>query len=352
MLLSTCQSSPHSFSLTWLSIAAVVVACLLTTFHHPVAQAQAQQGQPDTKRNGRIYVSVSFRQKTEGQEQQNPLVNWIVAVDPASGKWQMIVENGQDARVSPDRRTLVFSRFNDGIWKCEADGQFPIKISDSSGRPVWSPDGKYLVVTKGELIKKDSDKPRTARAWKDETWRIDGDGRNPIKLPIPDTDTVEDWSPDGQWFVTSSDRHPPYGSGYQLYLMKVDGTQERRLTESGLNVYARFSPDGKKILYVHQTAKAGNSIWTVDLDGNNAMEIAKEVGLATPDGAFWSPDGKQIAVCMFNWELDENGKKVSRGGADTADHRIEIMDADGTNRRRVNLQGAAFTWMGSLGDWR
>src|SRR5437763_1194988 len=76
-------------------------------------------------------------------------------------------------------------------------------------------------------------------------WRIDADGHNPTRLPIPATDSVEDWSPDGQWFVTCSDRHPPHGSGYQLYLMKTDGTQQRRLTRGGLNVYARFSPDGR-----------------------------------------------------------------------------------------------------------
>ena len=98
--------------------------------------------------------------------------------------------------------------------------------------------------------------------------------------------------------------------------------------------------------------KAGNSIWTMDVDGKNAKEIVKEVDLASPNGAFWSPDGKQLAVSMFNWELDENGKKVSRARSDTADPRIEIMNADGTNRRPLKLQGAKFMFIGSLGDWR
>jgi hypothetical protein len=74
--------------------------------------------------------------------------------------------------------------------------------------------------------------------------------------------------------------------------------------------------------------------------------------LASPDGAYWSPDGKQIAVSMFNWELDENGKRVQRAGSNTANPRIEIMDTDGTNRRQLKLHGAAFVFIGSLGDWR
>ena len=78
----------------------------------------------------------------------------------------------------------------------------------------------------------------------------------------------------------------------------------------------------------------------------------KEVDLASPDGAFWSPDGKQIAVSMVNWELDENGRKVrGRPGSDE-NPRIEIMNADGTNRRELKLQGAKFVFIGALGDWR
>ena len=46
------------------------------------------------------------------------------------------------------------------------------------------------------------------------------------------------------------------------------------------------------------------------------------------------------------------GQKVRRAGSDAADYRIEIMNADGTNRRPLKLQGAKFVFIGSLGDWR
>src|SRR5439155_25932748 len=134
--------------------------------------------------------------------------------------------------------------------------------------------------------------------------------------------------------------------------MKTDGARESRVTEGGLNVFARFSRDGKKIVFLRPTAKAGNSAWTMDLDGKNAKEIVKEVDLGSPDGAYWSPDGKQLAVILFNWELDENGKRVRRAGSETANPRIEIMNVDGTNRRQLKLQGATFVFIGSLGDWR
>jgi beta-lactamase regulating signal transducer with metallopeptidase domain/Tol biopolymer transport system component len=353
MLLPTSRSSPQLSRQTGLVlVSAAALACLLPTFQRAPIQAQPQQAQPGTNAKGRIYVSAALRFKAEGQDEEKTHNDVLIAIDPATGKWRKLADDAHYGRVSPDGQTLAFGR-DSGIWKCDTGGSNnPGKVSDKSGRPIWSPDGKHLVATKQEDLDKDNEKDRKTPAWKDETWRINADGSNPVKLPIPDTDSVEDWSPDGQWFITCSDRHPPYGHGYQLYLMKTDGTRQGRLTEGGLNVYARFSPDGRKVLFLRQTAKAGNSIWTMDVDGKNAKEIVKEVGLASPDGAFWSPDGKQLAVILFNWELDDKGKKVGRAGSAAADYRIELMNADGTNRRPLKLQGANFVFIESLGDWR
>ena len=355
MLVSASRSSPKLSQRTSLTlVSAAFLACLLPTFQGAVVLAQPQQGQADAKgAKGRIYVTAGLRFKAEGEDEEKTHHNMLIAIDPVTGKWQKMTDKAHSGRVSPDGHTLVFSHLDDGTWNCDTGGSNnPGRISDKTGRPIWSPDGKHLVATNQEDLDKDNEKDRKTPAWRDETWRMDADGSNPTKLPIPDTDSVEDWSPDGQWFITCSDRHRPYGHGYQLYLMKTNGTHQQRLTKGGLNVYARFSPDGKKILFLRQTAKEGNSIWTMDLDGKNAKEIVKEVGLATPDGAFWSPDSKQIAVILFNWELDANGRKINRAGSDVADYRIQLMNADGTDRRPLTLQGAKFMFIESLGDWR
>jgi Tol biopolymer transport system component len=357
MLLPTSRSR---LGLGRMNAVAMVIAacalCLLPTLRLTWAEAARQQAEAEATSRGRIYLSIALTYKPEGKEEEETHHGLIIAVDPATGKWQKITDGVHGGRVSPDGQTLVFSRFENGqqvgIWNCDTQGgNNPGKISDKHGTPIWSPDGKHLVATKQELQKEESDKPRKTSAWKDETWKMDADGRNPVKLPIPDTDSVEDWSPDGQWFVTCSDRHPPYGSGYQLYVMKTDGTQQRRLTQGGLNCYARFSPDGKRIAYLRQTAKAGNSVWVVDVDGKNARELLKEVDLASPNGAFWSPDGKQLAVSLHNWELDEKGRRILRDPAN-ANYRIEIVDVDSGNRRELTIQGAKVAFIGSLGDWR
>jgi Tol biopolymer transport system component len=344
MLLPTSRTAPRLSRATILGIlAAGILACLAPAVHYAPIQAQAPKDEADAKARGRIYVSASLRQQIGGKEERTN--NLIIAIDPATGKWQKITDDGHCGRVSPDRLTLVFNRgISSEIWNCDTGGtNNPAKISDKSGRPIWSPDGKYLVATKAEIL---DDR------WKDETWRMEAPyGANPVQLAIPETDSVEDWSADGQWFVTCSDRHPPHGSGYQLYIMKTDGTQQRRLTKGGLNCYSRFSPDGCWIVYTHQTGKDGNSIWVVDMDGKNAKEIIKEVDLASPDSAFWSPDGKQLAVVFFNWSLNEKGERIL-ADAEKANFRLEIMDADGKNRRELKLADAKFVFIGALGDWR
>jgi Tol biopolymer transport system component len=354
MLLPTSQTAPGLSRRAVLGIGmSGVLACLLPTLRYTSVQAEPQPGPgdinittywtgADAETKGRIYVSASLRYKPEGKDKEETH-NMIIAVDPTTGKWHKLADKGHDCRVSPDRHTLVFSRDNT-IWNCgTGDTNSPGKISDKSGRPIWSPDGKQLVATKQEMVD---------GRWKCETWGVDASyGANPIRLPIPDTDWVADWSADGRWFVVGTDRHPPHGRGYQLYIMKTDGTQERRLTEGGLNVYARFSPDGRKILYLHQTGKEGNSIWVVDLDGKNAREILKEVDGVIPFGAFWSPQGKQLAVVLSNWEVGEKGMRILPASRDV-NWRIEIMDADGGNRRELKFADAKCEFIEALGDWR
>ncbi|MFL5335318.1 MAG: M56 family metallopeptidase, partial [Geminicoccaceae bacterium] len=200
MLPSTSRSSPRLSRLTGLAVvSAAIAACVLPTFQPASAQAQPQHARPGAKAKGRIYVSAALRFKAEGQDEEKTHYGMLIAIDPATGKWQKMADGADYGRVSPDGQTLVFGRHDEGIWNCDTGGsKNPGRISDKSGRPIWSPDGKHLVATKQENLDKDNEKDRKTPAWRDETWRIDADGSNPVQLPIPDTDSVEDWSPDGQ----------------------------------------------------------------------------------------------------------------------------------------------------------
>src|SRR5262249_35150422 len=110
MLCATRRSSPQLSRLTCLAVvSAAILACLLPTFQHAPAKAQPQQDQPAAKTKGRIYVSAALRFKPKGQDEEKTEYNLIIAIDPATGKWQKITDGGHDGRVSPDGEALVFS---------------------------------------------------------------------------------------------------------------------------------------------------------------------------------------------------------------------------------------------------
>lgn len=296
----------------------------------------------------KLYLQAGLNVK--GDDGQLTEVRGIIEVDPTTGAWRKLVEKGYSPRISPNGETMIYVNDQE-IWNCDVkEALNPGKVASGSGKLSWIPDGKSFVVTEGTYIEDKANKEN--EGWKCESYRISSDTSAKLPIPIPSTDFVEDVSPDGNWVVISSDRHPPKGSGYQLYVMRIDGTEQRRLTKNGLNVYARFSPDGRRIVYVHQR-RSQNSLITINVDGTDERTILSENGSLNSAGhSAWSPDGKQIAVILHDWKLDGNGKKFIDASAD-AHYRIQMIDADGSNGRLIELKDVdSINWLGGGVDWR
>ena len=117
--------------------------------------------------------------------------------------------------------------------------------------------------------------------------------RSRSELPIPTEDNVQDWSPDGRWLLTASSRGAKIG--WQLYVMRLDGTEHRQITDGGNPFSTRFSPDGRQVIYTDNARKDQSGIWIVNVDGTNAHRVFP-VAKNKSGSACWSPDGKRIAV--------------------------------------------------------
>jgi RNA polymerase sigma factor (sigma-70 family) len=263
----------------------------------------------------------------------------ILSIDPLTGMWKKLADNGeQTARVSPDRQTVVFER-DDAIWNCDTGGtNAPGKLFDwpnGYGGPIYAPAGKHLYVSKIRSS-------LGAEVWLHETWQYDADGRNPVKLKLPAGEAVLDVSPDGNYFLTRT-RLVTRANASDLRVMKADGTGARRLSPpGGFNEPGRFSPDGRRVVYCRQkTGERG--VWVVDVDGKNGKRVFGEDGMNI-EGCCWSPDGKRLAVVAS--EFGEGGRLLP---GEAGRWRIEIMDADGHNRRELNLKESV--WMLRRPDW-
>jgi Tol biopolymer transport system component len=317
-----------------LAISGLFLATLPTRARWHEQQPRA----PGGKKLNRIFGNLTLQTKSKGDDEEET-VRAIFAIDPKTGAWKKLTdkEGCTQARVSPDGDTVAFS-VNGGIWNCDSqEGKAPGRIFDDGVRPIWSPDSKELLASKAK-------KKTGEGGWEYETWRLKANGSDPIKLAIPVTDAVRDWSPDGKWVVTSSSRDSRGGSWQRLYLMTPEGKAQTALTEGGYCSVARFAPDSRQVAYV-RSDKGEHSLWVVRIDGKSARRILADphVGLYS---VCWSPNGKQLAMTVFDWS-DRQG--VAR--FDTANFRIEVIDTDGNNRRQLKLANATTKFVGEL-DWR
>lgn len=97
------------------------------------------------------------------------------------------------------------------------------------------------------------------------------------------------WSPDGKQIAYTSDD--------ALWVMNVDGTKARKLTEhpSG-HVEPCWSPDGKSIAF-YSRRRGWDQIWTVKVENGTARQILK--GDWDADDVVWSPDSRWLAFCSI-----------------------------------------------------
>jgi Tol biopolymer transport system component len=310
----------------WLGIGLAGVGALML----PSSRAdEPRKGPPVAK--GRIFTTANLGAKDDGKTELTSLI----AIDPDTGDQETVVDGvGMRPRVSPDGRTVAFER-GDALWtRSVAGGDEPKQILDTEGAtaaspPVWSLDGKQIVISLGTSEKLGS-------PWVFKTVRINADGTGRTELKVPPEDGVHDWSADGEWLLTASSRNAKIG--WQLYVMRPDGTGQRQLTEGGNPFYARFAPDGRRLLYADGTTEERRGIWVVGLDGKGRRRV-----FATGDAvasACWSPDGKRIAVVLRPINVNLGGQNLSR---------IEVMDQDGENRSIIPLpEGSS----GDMPDWR
>lgn len=78
----------------------------------------------------------------------------------------------------------------------------------------------------------------------------------------------------------------------ELYLRREDGTEIRRLTHSPASEQdPRFSPDGRRIVFVRGSRGRDGVIWITDALGKHPRVVGR--------GSYptWSPDGRRIAFC-------------------------------------------------------
>ncbi len=197
--------------------------------------------------------------------------------------------------LSRDGRWLAFDSNRGGrqaIYRVPLSGGEPEPLSADSGdafMPSWSPDGREIAYYR-------------FREGRRRLFVMPVNGGPPSAV-VPDSanQRFPDWAPDGRHLVFHSDRT----GRFELHVVERlrDGrwAAPRQLTTAG-GQEARWSPDGRAIVYVRSTG-----LWLIAPGGGAPrllIDTRDPAGPLTPLLAQWAPDGRTI----YYKALDADGR--------------------------------------------
>lgn len=258
-----------------------------------------------------------------------------------------LLDAGTDGRVPRDDHEILFiTRSPIRLWKVRPDGGDPIQLSEESslgGRWMLGFQRIAHVVDIGggtiQTMLPDGGDVATIGTgslpgWSEAAGRLVFERANDMYTMLPDGgDEVRltfdglayrspVWSPDGKRIAARSANQE-----LCIFTPTVNPTRKCLLRCSTPS----WHPDGKRVVCHLAHANGGDLyIVTVDADGGAPVQLT-DAGLNFE--AAWSPDGTQIVF--------------SKGpGPDNAGADLHIMNADGTNVRRILTLGT------QAPDWR
>jgi len=227
----------------------------------------------------------------------------VVWVDRQGKRLSVVTEASLDTAggslaLSPDGHTLAFATGNpeeSTIWLQTLSGGTPTRFTFAAGRngnPIWSPDGSrvlyghqnqsgYLTTTVVRLS--------------------NGAGKEEVLLPERVVNGVNqfpyDWSSDGKWVVFRNDAPTP-----DLWIFPAggDGKPVPFVRGSSAETEARFSPDGKFVVY--QSDESGLSqVYVQPMPPNGSKWQVSRSGGQTPrwkgsEIFYIAPDQKLMAA--------------------------------------------------------
>ncbi len=141
-------------------------------------------------------------------------------------------------------------------------------------------------------------------------------------------DRIPAWSPDGEWVIYSADVR---GDGsFDLLRTRLDGSAtEVVLSDSSRKSHARYSPDGRYIVYTTGSDLNNSRTWEIALLDTQTGQTRNLTNNTTRDASpVFSPDGSRI---MYITYLGENTNAIA------------IMNADGSDQR-ILYDGGANIW--------
>ena len=172
---------------------------------------------------------IVFYARVDGKEYPASHSIWVMHRD-GTGLIQLTQRSGGgwDPVWSPDGTRILFAGEASGapqLFIMDADGSDLRQVTNLTGirgRNDWSPDGLTLSTYIGS-------------AWDRDIYIFDPNGENVRQVTDGIGNLAPSFSPDGQWITFMSYRdHPRQDLGCEIYIMRIDGSEPRRLTDNDI----------------------------------------------------------------------------------------------------------------------
>lgn len=274
----------------------------------------------------------------------------IYAYNLSTGRlWQLT--SGFDPAISPDGQTVAFVRTagENGIYLINIDGSNERLIF--SGRntlaaPKWSPDGNYIVFSRGDEYKEcrevgrgmcltdkellaqnpnvDLNQFPLVKQYESNLARVDINGDNYRDIANLESARAADWNEAGIVYQSTA--------GLQITADEPDATSTLVTHDPYKPAYEDpdWQPNGGKIVFV---SRSGNhrEIYAVNSDGSGMVALTAPVTTLVDElpnnmAPAWSPDGQYIVF------LSNRGDDNSAGA-----WRLWVMNADGSNQHPLPI---------------
>ncbi|MBI5712667.1 MAG: PD40 domain-containing protein [Chloroflexi bacterium] len=194
-----------------------------------------------------------------------------------------------------------------GIYAVDSEGKSLVRVFDSTsdesyyGYPQWSPTKKNVAFLSA----------RGNESLQFDIYLVKPDGSDLRRLT--NGLMIEDfvWSPDGQQVAFASIK----SGKWDIYTIGIDGSNLKRLTTTGRNRYPLWSPDSKTILYTSLSQTSGG-IYTVDVQSGSITRVTKDDELLprwlTSDQiAFVAQDSRKIWQIYLIDRISGNRKQIT-----------------------------------------